>query len=192
MHAASVRRLSPVVAVLCFSWLATSTPAHADSTWLPDGALLQYGSAVTDTRAVTAGVTWQWQRRWPLWGGELGGYWELGLGHWRSPSRDGTQRAIVTQLSLTPTWRWRPRSGASPWFVEAAVGFTAMSPIYENRNRRFSTTFNFADHVAIGRNLDARGRHEIALRYEHFSNGGIRRPNPGENFWQVRYAVRWI
>ena len=81
--------------------------------------------------------------------------------------------------------------GTSPWFVEAAIGVAAMWPIYENGNTRFSTAFNFADHVALGWLLDTRGRHEISLRYEHFSNGGIRQPNPGENFWQLRYAIRW-
>ncbi len=171
-------------------WLSLTMPAHAQS-WAPDGAFVQLGNAVTDTRTISAGATWQWQRRWPLLGGELGGYWEVGLGHWRAPTLSGAQQAIVTQFSVTPTWRWRPGGGASPWFAEAAIGFTAMSPIYENRDRRFSTTFNFADHVAIGRSLDAHGHHELALRYAHYSNGGIRRPNPGENFWQLRYAARW-
>ena len=158
---------------------------------MPDAALLQYGHAVTDTHTVTAGAIWDWQRSWPLLGGELGGYWEVAFAHWRSPGLNGSQYAVVTQVSVTPTWRWRPSGGTSLWFAEAAIGFTAMSPIYENRDRRFSTTFNFADHIAIGRSLDARGRHEIALRYEHFSNGGIRRPNPGENFLQLRYVARW-
>ena len=27
-------------------------------------------------------------------------------------------------------------------------------------------------------------RHELALRVQHFSNAGIKRPNPGENFLQ--------
>ena len=31
-------------------------------------------------------------------------------------------------------------------------------------------------------------RHELALRLQHFSNAGIKHPNPGENFVQLRYA----
>jgi lipid A 3-O-deacylase len=192
MNAAPRRWSLPIAAALCAPCVALAQSEREASTWLPDGALIQVGHAVRDTRTVTAGLMWQWERRWPLWGGELGGYWELALGHWQSTRQHGSPYAIVTQLGLTPTWRWRPQAGTSPWFVEAAIGINVMTPIYENRDRRFSTAFNFGDHVAIGRHLDARGRHEIALRYEHFSNGGVRRPNPGENFWQLRYAARWI
>ena len=28
--------------------------------------------------------------------------------------------------------------------------------------------------------------HELALRVQHYSNAGIRHPNPGENFVQLR------
>jgi hypothetical protein len=32
---------------------------------------------------------------------------------------------------------------------------------------------------------------EIALRVQHYSNGGIKQPNPGINFLQLRYAHRF-
>jgi Lipid A 3-O-deacylase (PagL) len=41
------------------------------------------------------------------------------------------------------------------------------------------------------RGFGADGEHELALRLQHFSNGGIRRPNPGETFLQLRYAWRY-
>lgn len=159
---------------------------------MPGSAFLQYGEASSDTRAITVGVTWPWQRRWQLWGGEVGGYWAFALGHWSAPGAfNGRDSAVVTQLELTPTFRWRPSGGASPWFAEAAIGLAVTAPIYENRDKRFSTAFNFADHIAIGCNFGPQGRHELSLRLEHFSNGGIRHPNPGENFLQLRYAVHW-
>jgi len=42
--------------------------------------------------------------------------------------------------------------------------------------------------VGIGRRFGDRGRHEISMRVEHFSNGSIKKPNPGENFLQLRYT----
>ena len=33
---------------------------------------------------------------------------------------------------------------------------------------------------------DLPGAHELALRVQHYSNAGIRHPNPGENFVQLR------
>ena len=42
-----------------------------------------------------------------------------------------------------------------------------------------------------GRNFGARQEHELVLRVEHFSNAGIKHPNPGENFAQLRYTYRF-
>ena len=60
---------------------------------MPSSGFVQYGEAETDTRALTVGVTWPWQRRWSLWGGEVGGYWELALGHWSAPAARDAARA---------------------------------------------------------------------------------------------------
>ena len=30
---------------------------------------------------------------------------------------------------------------------------------------------------------------ELAIGAEHFSNGGLKDPNPGRNFFQVRYSM---
>lgn len=157
----------------------------------PMAVFVQPGFADSDTKTLTVGLMWPWARHWPLFDGRLGGYWEVGVGQWRIPARDGAPSQDVTQLSFTPTLRWRPGDGASPWFIEGAIGLTLVAPIYRNGSTRFSTKFNFADHVAVGRNFGSRRRHELALRLEHVSNGGIRHPNPGENFLQVRYAWRW-
>ena len=54
---------------------------------------------------------------------------------------------------------------------------------------RFSTEFNFGDHIGLGRKFGADG--EIELRAEHDANGGYRNPNPGENWFQLR-CMHWF
>jgi lipid A 3-O-deacylase len=171
--------------------LVSSAASPAASAWTPDSAFVQYGQTEDDARAFTAGLGWDWPQRRMWLGGELGGYWELALSHWSAPGSDGRESAVVTQFGVKPTFRWRPDAGRSRWFVEGAIGFTVMTPVYENHRKRFSTAFNFGDHVAAGYSFGAAREHELAVRFEHFSNGGIRRPNPGENFWQLRYSRRW-
>jgi lipid A 3-O-deacylase len=83
------------------------------------------------------------------------------------------------------------RLGASPWFAEAGVDLSITSSLYETAGKRFSTRFNFGNHLGAGRNFGARREHEVVPRVEHFSNAGIKHPNPGENFFQVRYAYRF-
>ena len=53
--------------------------------------------------------------------------------------------------------------------------------------REMSTRYNFASHMGVGLWLDNARRHALLLRVEHVSNARIKRPNPGENFLQVRY-----
>ena len=47
------------------------------------------------------------------------------------------------------------------------------------------------DHIAIGKRFGADQQHEWSLRFQHFSNGRIKNPNPGENFLQFRYTQRF-
>jgi lipid A 3-O-deacylase len=121
----------------------------------------------------------------------MGGYWELTLSRWSYPAMDGRREAWLGQLGVVPTFRYRPGGGASRWFVEAGVGATLTTTIYQTQRKRFSTSFNFADHVGVGRSLGASGEKEISLRFRHFSNAGIKHPNPGVNFVEVRYSFRF-
>lgn len=183
--------LGPTFASGAASLALVVCTAAAAQDWRPDRAFLQYGQTEEDTRAFTAGVGWTWPRQRPLWGGSVGGYWEVSLSHWSAPGPEGRENAVVTQFGVKPALRWHGDSGRSPWFVEAGIGVTVMTPVYENRRKRFSTAFNFGDHLAVGARFGPGGEHEVALRFEHFSNGGIRHPNPGENFWQMRYVRHW-
>ncbi|MCW7537836.1 acyloxyacyl hydrolase [Aquabacterium sp. A7-Y] len=173
-------------AIVFLLLLAGARPSQAEG-WAPAIGFVQYGVA-EDTRATTAGVIWPWRKAWSAFGGQWSGYWEAAIGRWSAPGPDGRERAWATQFGLTPVLRWRGRGGESPWFAEAGIGLTVVTPIYRSRSKRFSTGFNFGDHLAVGRNFGAQGQHELSLRYQHFSNGGIEHPNPGEDFVQLRYA----
>jgi hypothetical protein len=85
-------------------------------------------------------------------------------------------------LRLYPE-RWGPG-----WFLEGGIGANLLLPVYQTADKRFSTTFNFGDHLGIGRRFGREFAHEWALRIQHFSNAGIKHPNPGENFLQLRYS----
>jgi lipid A 3-O-deacylase len=168
-----------------------SQVAHADAPSLqPSSVFTQFGSA-HGTRTLTAGLTWDMPYRWQLGAGEVSSYVEASYAYWHIQSQDRDGRSQLSQFALVPVLRYRPGDGAPPWFAEAGVGVSATSSIYRTREKRFSTSFNFGTHLAVGRSFGEHGQHEIALRIEHFSNAGIKHPNPGENFVQVRYARRF-
>jgi lipid A 3-O-deacylase len=155
--------------------------------YLPDAGFVQAGFA-NNTKALTGGLQWNWGVQYPLLGGLLYGYWEASIGRWSTSEADASSYAWVTQLGVTPTLRWYPRGAA--WFVEGGIGANVITPIYRSSDRHFTTAFNFGDMLGIGRRVGEDGREEVSLRLQHFSNAGIKRPNPGENFVQLRYTWR--
>lgn len=157
---------------------------------VPDGAFVQLGVASgSRAHAAVAGAVWElpWQKI--ALGGRFGAYLEASLGRWSAETEDGdgTDHAWVTQVGLTPTLRWTPDPSGRGWFVEGGIGLNVLTPLYRRGDKRFSTAFNFGDHLAVGKRFGAQQEHEVALRLQHFSNGGIEHPNPGENFLQLRY-----
>lgn len=156
----------------------------------PDTVFLQAADSAR-SRSLSIGATWDLPWRESLAGGRVGAYLEAAIGHWSvENAQGGRDTAAVTQLGLTPVFRWHPQQGGSPWFVEGGIGLNIIGPTYKAGRKRFSTAFNFGDHVAVGYQFGDQRRQEIALRLQHFSNGGIKKPNPGEDFVQLRYAVR--
>lgn len=174
----------------CAAALLAAAPAHAQSVDATPSIYLQGGTAPHNTDTVTLGATlpWSsWQKE--LWGGQLRGYWDIYVSRWSFDGIAGYDRATV--LGVTPTLRLRPDQGRSAWFWEAGVGATVADKRYLTTDKDFSTRFNFASHLGVGVNLGAQRQHEIALRFQHVSNAGIKKPNPGENFVQLRYAYHF-
>jgi hypothetical protein len=159
-------------------------------TLAPSGAFLQVGTT-GHTHEGSAGLTWDWGREWSMGPGRLTGFWEISASKWSYRDIDGRQAAWLGKFGLTPVFRYRPESGTSAWFIEGGVGANLTTTLYETDRKRFSTSFNFGSHVGLGLDFGPHHEHELMVRVEHFSNAGIKHPNPGENFVQLRYAYHF-
>jgi len=134
----------------------------------------------------TAGVVWNLKEdlnhaRWGL-------YLEASLSRWLSRGGHPSDSGALMQIALIPVVRYRFDEGRSPWFVEGGIGATLTSRLYQSRDTHFSTAFNFGDHLGVGYSFGRARTDELAMRAEHFSNGGIKHPNPGKNFLELRYT----
>jgi lipid A 3-O-deacylase len=154
----------------------------------PGGVFVEGGLAQQRTYNVTAGVLWYWSWRRDFGSTEASGITEAFVSNWSGRADTGERRGF-TQLGLLPLVRLRLDGGHSPWFIEGGIGVSLMDRIYHTQNKEFSTKFNFVDVLGAGRSFGADRRRELSLRVSHVSNGGIKKPNPGENFLQLRYAV---
>jgi len=153
----------------------------------PAGVFVEGGVAERASYSLTAGVSWPWAWRRQGPAGELSGYTEGFVSHWNARAPGG--RESLTQIGMLPMVRNRFGSGASDWFVEAGIGVSFTDRLYTTTAKRFSTRFNFIDVIGVGRSFGAGRQQEVTLRITHLSNAGIRRPNPGENFLQLRYST---
>ncbi|RZL88207.1 MAG: acyloxyacyl hydrolase [Variovorax sp.] len=163
--------------------------ASAQQAFTPSSTYLQAGTAHgTDT--LTGGAAWDWGHQWALGPGRLSGYLEMWISQWRYERERGLGTGHLTQVGLTPVLHYR-LGADSPWFVEGGVGLSFSSALYQTQGKEFSTRLNFGTHLGGGRTFGSRREHEVAVRIEHFSNAGVKHPNPGENFIQLRYAYRF-
>jgi len=158
-------------------------------------ALAAIPAAAVDGVAVEAGrgdgtdmgrvaIQWDWSQRW-FQGGEwhVGGYWDLGVGYWRQDALPG-QNGDIGEIGFTPVFRLQRNDLAGP-YAEAAIGFHLLSKT-QIGDKRFSTAFQFGDHVGFGYRFGVRSAWDLGYRLQHLSNGSIKKPNDGINFHQVR------
>jgi opacity protein-like surface antigen len=179
------RTMKKLNAIAAFALALGTTAAGAQgapaTAFIAEGGVTKHG-----TYSVTAGVAWpSWWRREAL-GGEWTAFTELFASHWSAKLE--ARREALTQLGVVPVLRYRFDAGRSAWFTEGGIGLTYLDRLYQTDHKRFSTRFNFQDTIGVGRSFGARREHEVSLRFTHVSNAGIKEPNPGENFLQLRYA----
>ena len=148
-----------------------------------DGIAVEYGQG-DGADMGRIGVQWDWNKRWfegKSW--HVGGYWDLALGYWTRDAGPG-QNDELADLGLTPVFRLQGNDLKGP-YAELGIGFHLLSKTSLG-DKRFSTKFQFGDHLGIGYRFGAKGAFDVGYRYQHLSNASIKRPNNGINFHQVR------
>lgn len=156
----------------------------------PGAIFVQAGAGESDVRAASLGLLWPWAWRARAGGGEFSVQTELFASHWRAPGLDGSRQGYV-QLGLLPLLRFRLDEGRSPWFVEGGIGVSVTDGLFTTPGRTMSTRWNFSDSLALGRNFGGQDRHEVSLRWQHTSNAGLKKPNPGLDLLMLRYSARF-
>ena len=156
-----------------------------------DGASVEYGNGDAADMA-RVGMSWNWDRQW-FTGGDwlVTGYWEASLGSWRGRSAAGNNQT-VTDASITPVFRLQQKNpGEFAPYAEAAIGFHLITPTFIYANRNFGSAFQFGDHIGVGARFGDRRQFDLGYRFQHLSNGGIKKPNQGINFNQIRFAYHF-
>ena len=152
----------------------------------PTGYFVQGGLAGGGDWSATAGLVWPWAWKSSLWGTQLSASAEASISHW--DAKGSTHRNGFTHVALVPLLRVRFDGGRSAWFAEGGIGVSLMDQQFVTQTKQFTTAFNFVDTLGVGISLGPSREQELGLRLQHVSNAGIRVPNPGQNFLQLRYG----
>jgi lipid A 3-O-deacylase len=160
---------------------AVSPSAHAI-----DGASLEFATG-NKTQFVRAGTQWNWRNQWfKSDNRHIGTYWDATLAYWQGNDyrRSGAKQTLFV-IGIMPVFRFQANDKKG-YYAEGGIGMHYLSDIYSNNGRSFSTNFQFGDHLGAG--YVTEGGLDIALKLQHYSNGAIKRPNPGANFVVLKLA----
>ncbi|WP_243656639.1 acyloxyacyl hydrolase [Paucimonas lemoignei] len=152
-----------------------------------DSVSVEYGTG-NHTDVYRVGAQWNWGKQW--WqsnGTHIGGYWDLNLGQWRGNRYQNIpgNHQNITVAGITPVFRFQ-KDNLQGWYGELGIGANLLSGYYDVGGRRFSTRFQFGDHIGIGYVFS--NKVDVGLRYQHFSNASIDSPNPGVNYTVLRVS----
>lgn len=178
----STRKIGSCVAALA-ALLFTQAAFAADG--LVDSASVEAGAG-SKVQMLRFGVQSDWNKNWLPYGGyHLSGYWDATIAEWRGNAHRNVpgQHQYITVVGLTPVFRYE-RDDKKGFYAEGAIGANLFSQLYNNDDNRLSTAYEFGDHIGIGWVLD--NKWDLGVKIQHYSNGGIKHPNSGVNWFVAR------
>ena len=144
-----------------------------------------------NVQMIRLNATKDWDARWFQSNGtHLSGYWEASTGVWRENrymNREGDEHKLW-DIGFTPVFRFE-NDNKKGIYYEGGIGVHMLSKLYNNSDNRLSTHFQFGDHIAMGYVFD--NKWEAAVKLQHFSNGGYKKPNSGVNFVELKAAYHF-
>lgn len=159
--------------------------------WAVDGVSFVLGNG-THTDIARVGAVWEWEKQWFTDGDWLlTGYWEAAAGALKGRSAAGNNQT-VTDLSVTPVFRLQQKNPSmfAP-YLEAAIGLHLISPTFVSADRQLGSAFQFGDQIGLGVRFGEHQEFDLAYRFQHISNGGIKKPNNGINLNLVHFVYHF-
>ena len=169
--------------VLCAVGLVACVPVAMAA----DSISLEAGSG-NKTRVARVGVQWMWETQWDILdNARLSGYWDLSVAYWRgSRYQDNEASQNLGAVGIMPVFRLTAKESYGAYAELGIGGPHLLSELYDNNRRQLSTRLQFGSHLGLGyvfsNKLDA------AIRYQHYSNASIKKPNDGVNLFIFRLS----
>ncbi len=109
-------------------------------------------------------------------------FWEYG-----TPRQHDTNFILALSPVIQKTFC---HCGNGRVFGEFGIGISVLDDT-RFAGKDVSTHYQFEDRLGIGYQFDGEEQYRLVLRYFHYSNGGVKKPNPGLDFISFSFAMRW-
>ena len=122
--------------------------------------------------------------------GDVDLYWEVSMNLWEYGDTHRHETNFAVALSPVFSWHLKDINSRYPLSVEFGIG---VSLVEDTRfaGKDIGSHYQFEDRLglslAFGENLN----HSAAIRYMHYSNGGLNAKNPGMDFLNMAYAYKF-
>jgi lipid A 3-O-deacylase len=161
--------------------LMAANAAFAFDGPLVEGVYGEFGTA-SKVRMARAGATKNWDPSWSWFDSNIG-YWQL-----RQYKNVPGDKSHIVDIGFTPVFRFENTNKLGA-YAELGIGAHVMSHHYDNNDDGLSTAFQFGDHIGVGYVFNKNW--EVAVKFQHFSNGSIKKPNSGVDYGVVKLAYRF-
>ncbi len=183
-----VKKLVGIAAAFAAAFATQGAHAQALGGWV-DSASFEVGSN-PEQRMFRVAMQNDWQQRWFARNGyHLSGYWETNLALWRLNAYQNVpgRKKNIAVVGFTPVLRYQSDSKLG-LYGEIGVGVNLLSTLYKNEDKELATAFQFGDHVGVGYTT---AKWDFGLKFQHYSNASIKRPNAGANWLIAKAAYRF-
>lgn len=123
-----------------------------------------------------------WAYRFKNGWGRVGLTLEFGVSYWEAKRY---RSKSMGQIGAIPMLRWWP---TERFYLELGSGPTMLSRS-EFAGHDLSTRLQFGSHVGTG--LLINKVHRLGIRYSHYSNASIKKPNPGLDLLELSYTYQF-
>lgn len=114
--------------------------------------------------------------------GSLSGYWDAGITNWEGGSKASARQS----LSFSPVFVYSFKGNDWVPYVEAGIGVAAFSSTSVG-DKNIGSAVHFEDRLGFG--VKFKNESKLGFRAIHYSNAGLKEPNPGIESYTLFYTI---
>jgi len=124
------------------------------------------------------------------WFGDIKLYWEASFNVWEYGRYNDHDTNLALALSPVLVKQISTVYDKYPLYLEAGIGASLVNDRHF-AGKNIGSHYQFEDRLGLLLSLDEQEVNQLALRYMHYSNGGLNSDNPGLDFLNVSYSYHF-